>query len=114
MNPFFVLPEAALGWVDYIATWIGFSTVVGLISSWIVLGRNQPNSILTILLGFAGTIIGWAIARVYFPTPKGLPDTRTWREELLSPATFLIGVIGTVALLFLYKLIARHLSKSKA
>ena len=114
MSSFFILPDGALNWVDYFATWIGFSTVVGLIASRLIFRKFPLGSVATVLLGYAGTIIGWSIAKNYFPIGDRLPDTITWKEELLAPATFLIGIIGTVFLLFIYKLIAKQMSKGNA
>lgn len=113
MDAFYILPDGALKWVDYFATWIGFSTVVGLIASFIVFRKHALNSVITILIGYAGTIIGWSIAKIYFPIGNRVPEEITWEQELLSPATFLIGILGTVFLLFIYKLIAKQLSKEK-
>lgn len=114
MDAFYILPDGALKWVDYVATWIGFSTVVGLLAAFIVFRKHALNSVITILLGYVGTIIGWSIARIYFPIGDRLPETIGWKQELLSPATFLIGLLGTMFLLFIYKLIAKQLSKNNA
>ena len=111
MDAFFILPEPALDVVNHVMSWIGFATDIGLIGTAIVMPRNQPNSFVTILIGWAGTMIGWAMAKIYFPIGDRLPENVKWREELLSPATFLIGIVGTVALLFLYKIIAKHTLK---
>ncbi len=116
MNFLFELPAPIFHFVEQFVTWIGFSTIVGLIGSNLVLRRNPPNSIITVLIGFAGTIIGWSIARVYL-----LPNTKieeatadhSWKVELLSPATFIIGLIGTIFLLFLYMIIAKNMAKEK-
>jgi len=106
MEILFKLPKEILDPVAYVVTWIGFSAVIGMVASLIFLrGKGLPTA-LTILLGYVGTIAGWAMARAYTSATGKFSDD--WREQLLSPATFLIGVAGTAGLLFLVKLIGQN------
>lgn len=114
MDFLFKLPAPFFEYVNYAVTWIGFSTIVGVLASRLVLRRLRPGTLLTILIGYAGTIIGWAVARVYFPVGSRIPDANQWEEELLSPATFIIGLLGTIGLLLLYRVIAKQSSKAAA
>jgi uncharacterized membrane protein YeaQ/YmgE (transglycosylase-associated protein family) len=109
MDFLFKLPAPFFEYVNYAVTWIGFSTIVGVLASRLVLRRLRPGTLLTILIG-----IGWAVARVYFPVGSRIPDANQWEEELLSPATFIIGLLGTIGLLLLYRVIAKQSSKAAA
>lgn len=114
MDFLFKLPDPFFEYVNYAVTWIGFSTIVGVLASRLVLRRLRPGTFLTILIGYAGTIIGWAVARVYFPVGSRVPEANQWEEELLSPATFIIGLLGTIGLLLLYRVIANQSAKAAA
>lgn len=104
MDFLFQLPENVFDVVEYICLWVGFSTLVGLIASLIVIGKRGTPGIGTVAVGYAGTIIGWGIAKVYTSLGENLAEG--WREQLLTPATFLIGVGGAISLLIIFRLVS--------
>ncbi len=108
----FSLRDPASYWVESVIMWIGFSVIVGMVAKIIMLGRAKVGTIPIILLGSFGTIIGWSIASVYTSWMSKI-EADHWKDQVLVPATFLIAVAGTMALLFSYKLLGRAGSKSE-
>jgi len=103
----FGLPDAdVLYWVQLAFLWVGFSTVVGTSAKGILLGRVKTTTIVTVILGFLGTIIGWSVADFAM---KGLLsekyDGLDAVQKLLTPATFLFAFLGALVLLFFFKLL---------
>lgn len=72
--------------------WIVFGFVVGAIAKLLMPGRDPGGFVITILLGVVGALIGGWIGRA-----MGLygPD---------QPAGFFMALLGSIALLFLYRL----------
>ena len=103
------LPPRAMGVVEYIIVWVGFSTIVGIVAKAIMLGRARTTTIVTILVGWLGTIIGWSIARIYTKIEVEGDGT----EQLYAPATFLIAVFGAILLLLFHKLMAGRMGIQK-
>lgn len=76
--------------------WILFGLVVGVIAKLLMPGRDPGGFIVTILLGIAGAIMGGFLGRAV-----GL-----YREG--EPAGFFMALVGSIALLALYRLVARR------
>jgi len=76
--------------------WILFGLVVGVIAKLLMPGRDPGGFIITILLGIAGAVMGGFLGRAV-----GL-----YREG--EPAGFFMALVGSIALLALYRLVARR------
>ena len=75
--------------------WIVFGMIVGIVAKLLMPGRDPGGFIITILLGIAGALTGGFLGRAL-----GL-----YREG--EPAGFLMSVLGAIALLAVYRLVAR-------
>ena len=53
--------EVAQHWAHQVLMWIGFGTLVGLAAKAIMPGRDPGGSIVTLLLGIVGTVIGCGV-----------------------------------------------------
>jgi uncharacterized membrane protein YeaQ/YmgE (transglycosylase-associated protein family) len=76
--------------------WILFGLVVGVIAKLLMPGRDPGGFIITIVLGIAGALLGGFLGRMI-----GL-----YREG--EPAGFFMALVGSIALLALYRLMARR------
>jgi uncharacterized membrane protein YeaQ/YmgE (transglycosylase-associated protein family) len=72
--------------------WILFGLVVGIIGKFLMPGRDPGGIVITILLGIGGALLGGWIGQA-----MGL-----YREG--EPAGFIMAVLGSIVLLFLYRL----------
>lgn len=94
------LPEVVGRWVNDVLVWVGFGTVVGLLSKAILPGRDPGGAVATVLLGVAGSIIGCGtlmyVGNGLRVTPVSLPG-------------FLVATAGAVGLLLSYRLMAGQL-----
>ena len=79
-----------------IVGWIVFGLIVGVIAKLLMPGRDPGGMIVTILLGVAGALLGGFIGQAI-----GLYGPE-------DPAGFFMSLLGAVALLFLYRMIARR------
>jgi uncharacterized membrane protein YeaQ/YmgE (transglycosylase-associated protein family) len=84
-------------WVELVLTWIGFGTVVGLAAKAIMPGRDPGGSIVTLLLGIVGTIIGCGVTML---------ATRGQTVSPISPVGFGVGTAGAFTLLLFYRLLS--------
>jgi uncharacterized membrane protein YeaQ/YmgE (transglycosylase-associated protein family) len=75
--------------------WIIFGLIVGFIAKLVMPGRDPGGFIVTILLGVAGALVGGYLGRAAGFYQEG------------EAAGFLMAVLGSVALLFAYRLLAR-------
>ena len=75
-----------------ILSWILFGLVVGALAKLVMPGRDPGGFIVTILLGIAGALLGGFIGRA-----MGF-----YREG--EPAGWVMAFLGSVLLLFLYRL----------
>jgi uncharacterized membrane protein YeaQ/YmgE (transglycosylase-associated protein family) len=74
--------------------WILFGLVVGIIGKFLMPGRDPGGIVVTILLGIGGALLGgWVGQAMGF-----------YREG--EPAGFIMAVLGSILLLFLYRLFA--------
>lgn len=80
-------------------TWIGFGTVVGLTAKAIMPGRDPGGTVATLMMGIAGTLIGCAILRFFYPTTNVQP---------ISLEGFSVGAGGAFVLLLFYKILGGY------
>ena len=74
--------------------WIIFGLIVGIIGKFLMPGRDPGGIVVTILLGIGGALLGgWVGQALGF-----------YREG--EPAGFVMAVLGSILLLFLYRLFA--------
>ena len=76
--------------------WILFGLVVGVVGKLLMPGRDPGGFILTIVLGIAGALIGGFIGQSLGFNQPG------------EPVGFIMAVLGSIILLFLYRLLARR------
>ncbi len=74
--------------------WIFFGLVVGVVGKFLMPGRDPGGFVITILLGIGGALIGGFVGQ----------SLGFYREG--EPAGFIMAVIGSVLLLFLYRMFA--------
>ena len=74
--------------------WILFGLVVGIVGKLLMPGRDPGGFIITIVLGIAGALIGGFVGQ----------SLGFYREG--EPAGFIMAVLGSIILLFLYRMFA--------
>ncbi|HEY5616319.1 MAG TPA: GlsB/YeaQ/YmgE family stress response membrane protein [Vicinamibacterales bacterium] len=72
--------------------WILFGLVVGALAKLVMPGRDPGGIIVTILLGIAGAVLGGFIGRTLGLYGEG------------EPASWVMAFLGSVLLLFLYRM----------
>ena len=92
--------QVASEWAHHILMWIGFGTLVGLTAKAVMPGRDPGGSVVTLLLGIVGTVIGCGTAMLVTQGQKVLP---------ISPIGFAVGTGGAFILLLFYRLLADRL-----
>ncbi|MCA9260492.1 MAG: GlsB/YeaQ/YmgE family stress response membrane protein [Planctomycetales bacterium] len=85
--------------VNDVLVWIGFGTVVGLLAKGIMPGRDPGGAIATVLMGIGGTVMGCGLMSYLKNGTRVVP---------VSPMGMLVGVLGTLFILFFYKLLGGH------
>ena len=80
-------------------TWIGFGTIVGLAAKAVMPGRDPGGAIATLMMGIAGTLIGCAILKYFYPMQNILP---------ISIEGFAVGAGGAFVLLVFYKVLGGY------
>jgi uncharacterized membrane protein YeaQ/YmgE (transglycosylase-associated protein family) len=80
-----------------IITWIIFGLLAGLVAKFIMPGKDPGGFIITILIGIAGALVGGFIA-----TSLGYGSV-----DGFNLGSFIIAVLGSIILLFAYRLIRR-------
>lgn len=76
--------------------WIFFGLIVGIVGKFLMPGRDPGGFVITILLGIAGALLGGFLGRAMGLYGEG------------EPAGFLMAVLGSIILLFLYRALARR------
>ncbi len=87
-------------WVQMVLTWIGFGTLVGLAAKGIMPGRDPGGSIVTLLLGIVGTVIGCGVTML---------ATHGQTVSPISVIGFGVGTAGAFTLLLFYRLLSGRL-----
>jgi uncharacterized membrane protein YeaQ/YmgE (transglycosylase-associated protein family) len=72
--------------------WILFGLVVGFVGKLLMPGRDPGGFVVTILLGIAGALVGGFVGQSLGLYQQG------------EPAGFVMAVIGSIIVLFLYRL----------
>jgi uncharacterized membrane protein YeaQ/YmgE (transglycosylase-associated protein family) len=75
--------------------WIFFGLIVGLVAKFLMPGRDPGGFFVTILVGIAGAMVGGFLGRAVGWYGTG------------DPVGFVMAVLGAIALLVAYRLIAR-------
>ncbi len=76
--------------------WILFGLVVGIVAKFLMPGRDPGGIIVTMLLGIIGAVVGGFLGRALgFYGPN-------------EAAGFLMSLVGAIALLAIYRLVARR------
>ena len=86
-------------YANLVLTWIGFGTIVGLAAKAIMPGRDPGGTIATLLMGIAGTLIGCALLKYFYPTQVIQP---------ISIQGFAAGSVGALVLLTFYKVLGGY------
>ena len=94
-----VLDDSARQVVNDVLVWIGFGTVVGLLAKGIMPGRDPGGAIATVLMGIGGTIMGCGAVSYFHEGTRVIP---------VSPIGMFVGVVGTLIILFFYKLLSGY------
>lgn len=76
--------------------WIVFGLLVGIVAKFFMPGRDPGGFVITIALGIAGALVGGFIGRA-----------AGWYREG-DPVGFLMAVLGSIVLLFLYRMMVRR------
>ena len=82
-----------------VLVWIGFGTLVGLIAKAIMPGRDPGGAIATIFMGIGGTIMGCGVTTYFHHGQRIIP---------ISPLGMVVGIFGTLVILFFYKLLGGY------
>ena len=94
-----VLNDTARQLVNDVLVWIGFGTVIGLLAKGIMPGRAPGGAIATVLMGIGGTILGCGFVSYFNEGQRVVP---------VSPMGMLVGIAGTLLIIFFYKLLGGY------
>jgi uncharacterized membrane protein YeaQ/YmgE (transglycosylase-associated protein family) len=94
-----VLNTSAQQLVNDVLVWVGFGTVIGLLAKGIMPGRDPGGAIATVLMGIGGTILGCGVVSYFRDGVRVVP---------VSPMGMIVGVMGTLLILFFYKLLGGY------
>ena len=86
-------------WANLALTWIGFGTVVGLAAKAVMPGRDPGGAVATLMMGIAGTLIGCALLKFFYPGQAIQP---------ISLEGFAVGAGGAFILLIFYKVLGGY------
>ncbi len=94
-----VLNDSVQQLISDVLIWIGFGTVVGLLAKGIMPGRDPGGAVATILMGIGGTVMGCGALSFFREGQRVVP---------ISPMGMLVGVVGSMVILFFYKLLGGY------
>ncbi|MBX3425833.1 MAG: GlsB/YeaQ/YmgE family stress response membrane protein [Pirellulales bacterium] len=94
-----VLNDSAQQVVNDVLTWIGFGTLIGLLAKGIMPGRDPGGAIATVLMGIGGTVMGCGVMSFFNNGQRIVP---------VSPLGMIVGTVGTLIILFFYKLLGGY------
>lgn len=77
-----------------IIAWVLFGLVVGVVAKFLMPGRDPGGFVITAVLGIVGALLGGFIGQ----------SLGFYREG--EPAGFIMAVLGSIILLFLYRMFA--------
>lgn len=81
--------------------WVLFGLIAGLIAKAVMPGRDPGGTIVTILLGIAGAVVGGYIGQALFGYGRGTDGDISSPGFLMS---LVLSVVGAVVLLAVYRL----------
>jgi uncharacterized membrane protein YeaQ/YmgE (transglycosylase-associated protein family) len=84
-------------WANDLLIWVGFGTLVGLMAKAIMPGRDPGGSIVTLLIGIGGSVIGCGTLMYFYSGQRVTP---------ISPVGFLVATGGAFILLLFYRLLS--------
>ena len=76
--------------------WIIFGLIVGILAKFLMPGRDPGGFIITTLLGIVGALVGGYLGRFLGLYNEG------------DPVGFVMAVIGSIVLLWIYRMASRH------
>lgn len=82
-------------YLNYILTWVGFGTVLGLVALVVVPGKDGGGAVATVLMAIAGAMIGCTILQS-FNGASAFP---------ISVDGFAVGASGSVVMLVFYRVL---------
>ena len=85
--------------INDVLVWVGFGTLVGLMSKGILPGRDPGGAIATVLMGIGGTVVGCGMASLISHGERVVPT---------GPLGMAVGFVGTLVFLFFFKLMSSH------
>ena len=94
-----VLNDSIQHLINDVLVWIGFGTVVGLLAKAIMPGRDPGGAVATILMGIGGTIMGCGVTSYFYNGQRIVP---------ISPLGMFVGILGTLIILFFYKMLGGY------
>jgi len=94
-----VLNDSAQQLANDVLVWVGFGTIVGLLAKGIMPGRDPGGAVATILMGIGGTIMGCGVMSFFGDGQRVIP---------VSPLGMVVGIVGTMLILFFYKLLGGY------
>ncbi len=94
-----MLNDSAQQLVNDVLVWIGFGTSVGLLAKGVMPGRDPGGAIATVIMGIGGTIMGCGVVSYFSEGQRVIP---------ISPLGMLVGLLGTLIILFFYKLLGGY------
>ena len=94
-----VLHDSLQQLVNDVLVWIGFGTAVGLLAKGIMPGRDPGGAIATIFMSIGGTIMGCMICSYFNNGQRIIP---------ISPLGMFVGILGTLVILFFYKMLGGY------
>ncbi len=74
--------------------WIVFGLVVGIVAKLLMPGRDPGGFVVTVIIGIVGALLGGFLGRAIGLYQEG------------QPAGFFMAVLGSLLLLFLYRMVA--------
>jgi uncharacterized membrane protein YeaQ/YmgE (transglycosylase-associated protein family) len=88
--------QAAQHWANTVLIWIGFGTVVGLIAKALMPGKDEAGTVVTLLMGIGGSIVGLGTLAYFWHGHRATP---------VSLVGFLAAIAGSSILLFFHRLL---------
>ncbi len=98
-TPALVFDDSAQQLVNDLLVWVGFGTIVGLLVKGIMPGRVPGGAVATIFMGIVGTVMGCGVLSYLREGQRVVP---------VSLTGMLVGLVGTLAVLFFYKLLGGY------
>ena len=89
--------DAVRNGFNFLLTWIGYGTVVGLVAKAILPGKDPGGAVATVIVGILGAIMGAGTLLFFWEGARVSP---------ISPFGFVVATLGAILLLIVYRLLA--------